>query len=102
MSPLTLPFWTESLRQPSSSSDKGKDHQQQLLDSNGSNGGSSNENSVIFGHSPTSSVKRMRLLPPPSERLMVYVRQDGDDAFTPLHLVPPTREGLLSAVRAQN
>ena len=33
-------------------------------------------------------VKRYKLEPPPqSERVMIYVRQDSEEAFTPLHLV---------------
>lgn len=42
--------------------------------------------------------KRSRLTPPLSERLMLYVRQDGEDVYTPLHLVPPSTVGLLSAI----
>jgi len=42
--------------------------------------------------------KRMRLMPPASERLMLFVKQEPEDSFTPLHLVPPTTLGLLSAV----
>lgn len=42
--------------------------------------------------------KRMRLLPPVNERLMIYIRQEPEEAFTPLHLVPPSTLGLLSAV----
>jgi len=30
---------------------------------------------------------------------MIYVRQENELAFTPLHLVPPTSLGLLDAVR---
>jgi len=70
------------------------------------NGHSSSENSLHETHqifpaspSPCSSLKRMRVLPPPSQRLMIYVRQEGEEAFTPLHLVPPSRETLLKAVR---
>lgn len=43
-------------------------------------------------------LKRLRTIPPPSERLMVFVRQEGEDIFTPVHLVPPTTLGLLAAV----
>ncbi|KAG7159077.1 grainyhead-like [Homarus americanus] len=41
--------------------------------------------------------KRSRLTPPLTERLMLYVRQDGEDVYTPLHLVPPSTVGLRSA-----
>ncbi|CAG0881525.1 unnamed protein product [Cyprideis torosa] len=33
------------------------------------------------------------------ERLMLYVRQDGEDVYTPLHLYPPTVVGLLNAIQ---
>lgn len=36
--------------------------------------------------------------PPHNERVMLYVRQDGDEVYTPLHVVPPTTQGLLNAV----
>lgn len=37
---------------------------------------------------------------PPSlnERVMLYVRQESEDVYTPLHVVPPTTVGLLNAV----
>ncbi|GBP36545.1 Protein grainyhead [Eumeta japonica] len=38
--------------------------------------------------------------PPLSERVMLYVRQDADDVYTPLHVAPPTTQGLLHAVSA--
>ncbi|XP_063395142.1 protein grainyhead isoform X1 [Cydia fagiglandana] len=36
--------------------------------------------------------------PPLSERVMLYVRQDTDDVYTPLHVAPPTTQGLLHAI----
>ncbi|KAK3894168.1 hypothetical protein Pcinc_002053 [Petrolisthes cinctipes] len=42
--------------------------------------------------------KRSRLTPPPAERLMLYVRQEGEDVYTPLHLVPPSTVGLRTAI----
>ncbi|XP_052738848.1 protein grainyhead isoform X5 [Bicyclus anynana] len=43
--------------------------------------------------------KRARTSTPPlSERVMLYVRQDTDDVYTPLHVVPPTTQGLLHAI----
>jgi len=44
------------------------------------------------------SAKRPRLIPPVTERIMVYVRQETEDVYTPLHLVPPTVTGLISAI----
>lgn len=43
-------------------------------------------------------MKRPRMTPPLNERVMLYVRQDNDDVYTPLHVVPPTQIGLLNAV----
>lgn len=47
---------------------------------------------------PPPPIKRQRMTPPLSERVMLYVRQDNEDVFTPLHVVPPTLGGLLNAV----
>jgi hypothetical protein len=46
-------------------------------------------------------IKRQRITPPLSERVMLYVRQDNEDTYTPLHVVPPTTNGLISAVSCQ-
>ncbi|XP_073812403.1 grainy head isoform X9 [Musca autumnalis] len=42
-------------------------------------------------------MKRGRMTPPTSERVMLYVRQENEDVYTPLHVVPPTTIGLLNA-----
>lgn len=44
------------------------------------------------------ALKRGRITPPTSERVMLYVRQENEDVYTPLHVVPPTTIGLLNAV----
>lgn len=36
--------------------------------------------------------------PPHNERVMLYVRQEGEEVYTPLHVVPPSTQGLLNAV----
>ncbi|XP_031335956.1 protein grainyhead isoform X3 [Photinus pyralis] len=36
--------------------------------------------------------------PPLNERVMLYVRQESEDIYTPLHVVPPTTVGLLNAI----
>ncbi|XP_063821536.1 protein grainyhead isoform X2 [Ostrinia nubilalis] len=47
--------------------------------------------------------KRARTSTPPlSERVMLYVRQDTDEVYTPLHVAPPTTQGLLHADYGQN
>uniref|UniRef100_A0A8D8KV51 Protein grainyhead n=2 Tax=Culex pipiens TaxID=7175 RepID=A0A8D8KV51_CULPI len=43
-------------------------------------------------------IKRQRMTPPLNERVMLYVRQDNEDIYTPLHVVPPTTVGLLNAI----
>lgn len=43
-------------------------------------------------------IKRQRITPPLTERVMLYVRQDNEDVYTALHVVPPTTNGLISAV----
>ncbi|CAG0912897.1 unnamed protein product [Notodromas monacha] len=64
--------------------------------------GAPTPHSALGQHPMTISVppptKRAKLSPSPSDRLMLYVRQDGEDAYTPLHLCPPTLVGLLNAV----
>ena len=36
---------------------------------------------------PPPPEKRLKLLPPSTERIMIYVRQETEDAYTALHLV---------------
>jgi transcription factor CP2-like protein len=38
------------------------------------------------------------MIPPLSERIMIYVRQETEDVYTPLHLVPPSVTGLITAI----
>lgn len=45
--------------------------------------------------------KRARLMPPTDQRIMIYVRQETESAFTPLHLVPPTVPGLIRAIESK-
>ncbi|XP_071748149.1 protein grainyhead isoform X3 [Lepeophtheirus salmonis] len=59
------------------------------------------------GQSPNSTLlvlppeKRPKLIPPLSDRIMIYVRQETEDAYTPLHLIPPTVTGLIRAVETK-
>lgn len=46
-----------------------------------------------------ASIKRQRMSPM-CDRVMLYVRQESEDIYTPLHVVPPTTTGLLNAVSA--
>lgn len=47
-----------------------------------------------------ASIKRQRMSPM-CDRVMLYVRQENEDIYTPLHVVPPTTTGLLNAVRGK-
>ncbi|XP_050313252.1 protein grainyhead isoform X2 [Anthonomus grandis grandis] len=75
------------------------DKKENILDSS-----LSTENSVF-----SPPLKRTKLMsqssagpPPLNERVMLYVRQDNDDVYTPLHVVPPTTQGLLNAHYSQD
>ncbi|CAD7015213.1 unnamed protein product [Ceratitis capitata] len=46
-------------------------------------------------------LKRGRMTPPTSERVMLFVRQENEDIYTPLHGVPPTTIGLLNAIESK-
>ncbi|XP_025834270.1 protein grainyhead isoform X2 [Agrilus planipennis] len=69
--------------------------------------GSLNTDGNLFSPPP----KRAKILssgpsstgpPPLNERVMLYVRQDSEDIYTPLHVVPPSTQGLLNADYSQN
>ena len=63
---------------------------------NGGLGGTGGVVEDVF--TPHAPHKRTRLTPPMAERIMLYVKRDGEKIYTPLHLVPPTTVGLLNAV----
>ncbi|CAB0000972.1 unnamed protein product [Nesidiocoris tenuis] len=46
----------------------------------------------------TPPIKRPKMIPPLNERVMLYVRQESEEVYTPLHVVPPTTTGLLNAI----
>ncbi|XP_075215514.1 grainy head isoform X2 [Lycorma delicatula] len=50
---------------------------------------------TVFSSPP---LKRPKMVPPLNERVMLYVRQDAEEVYTPLHVVPPTTTGLLNAI----
>lgn len=65
--------------------------------------GSMNTDGAMF----SPPLKRTKLMsggpgsagpPPLNERVMLYVRQESEEVYTPLHVVPPTTVGLLNAV----
>ena len=45
--------------------------------------------------------KRPRIFPPTNERIMIYVKQETEDAFTALHVKPPTAQGLIGAIESK-
>ena len=56
------------------------------------------QNGVSNGTDPMSNdVKRRKTVPPTDTRMVVYVRQENEEIYTPLHLVPPTVPGLARA-----
>jgi len=46
-------------------------------------------------------IKRRKTIPPPETRMVVYVRQENEEIYTPLHLVPPTVPGLARAIESK-
>lgn len=75
-------------------SDNGDPPRKELCGAGLSNGSMDSPMTDVFSHVS----KRSRLTPPLTERLMLYVRQDGEDVYTPLHLVPPSTVGLRTAI----
>eukprot|EP00092_Neocalanus_flemingeri_P033274 GFUD01036185.1.p1 GENE.GFUD01036185.1~~GFUD01036185.1.p1 ORF type:complete len:626 (+),score=183.78 GFUD01036185.1:84-1961(+) len=60
--------------------------------------------SILKSNSTVSAqpeAKRRKVLPPPETRMVVYVRQENEEIFTPLHLVPPTVPGLARAIETK-
>ncbi|GAB6029865.1 hypothetical protein CHUAL_005573 [Chamberlinius hualienensis] len=51
-------------------------------------------------HAPPA--KKPKVVPSPNERVMLYIRQEEEEVFTPLHLVPPSLVGLASADNSEN
>lgn len=51
---------------------------------------------TVFSSPPP--MKRSKIIPSLNERVMLYVRQENEDVYTPLHVAPPTTQGLLNAV----
>lgn len=50
---------------------------------------------------PLMDVKRRKTVPPTDTRMVVYVRQENEEIYTPLHLVPPTVPGLARAIESK-
>nr|XP_023023836.1 protein grainyhead isoform X2 [Leptinotarsa decemlineata] len=68
-----------------------------LLDSSLSSDG--NVFSPPLKRTKLMSIGSSSTLPPPlNERVMLYVRQENEEVYTPLHVVPPTTTGLLDAI----
>ena len=66
-------------------------------------------NAVLKPHSPLEpgsgpclgDIKRRKTVPPSDARMVVYVRQENEEIYTPLHLVPPTVPGLARAIESK-
>lgn len=97
-----------------SSGSRGSPPEHNMLKLNGSTGSPSApdppllpSNAVVLSN-PTSLMsagplpeKRPKLYPPITERVMIYVRQETEDSYTALHLVPPTVPGLIRAIESK-
>ena len=44
---------------------------------------------------------RRKVVPPLDSRMVVYVRQENEEIYTPLRLVPPTVPGLARAIESK-
>ena len=44
---------------------------------------------------------RRKVVPPPDTRMVVFVRQENEEIYTPLHLTPPTVPGLARAIESK-
>ena len=75
-------------------------------------GGSAPPSGASSGGTPVSILKtssggvggqevRKKVLPPLESRMVVYVRQENEEIYTPLHLVPPTVPGLARAIESK-
>ena len=47
------------------------------------------------GIKQVTDLARRKAYPPSDTRMVVYVRQENEEIYTPLHLVPPTVPGIL-------
>jgi len=57
--------------------------------------------SLLKNNSVMQEPRRRKSFPPPETRMVVYVRQENEDIYTPLHLVPPTVPGLARAIETK-
>ena len=75
-------------------------------------GGSAPPSGASSGGTPVSILKtssggvggqevRKKVVPPLESRMVVYVRQENEEIYTPLHLVPPTVPGLARAIESK-
>ncbi|EPB65633.1 hypothetical protein ANCCEY_15300, partial [Ancylostoma ceylanicum] len=51
-----------------------------------------------LGYDGLSDMEPIAKRPRPSERIMLYVRKRDDQIYTPLHVIPPSLDGLAQAV----
>lgn len=48
------------------------------------------------GIKQVTDLARRKAYPPSDTRMVVYVRQENEEIYTPLHLVPPTVPGIIN------
>jgi len=53
------------------------------------------------GIKQVTDLARRKAYPPSDTRMVVYVRQENEEIYTPLHLVPPTVPGLARAIESK-
>jgi len=58
-------------------------------------------NGTLLGQITEPLPKRARIFPPTCDRIMIYVKQETEDAFTALHVKPPTAQGLIGAIESK-
>jgi len=77
--------------------------QQPAIASGGAGQGASSSSSGSVSVLKTNNLTepRRKVVPPPDTRMVVFVRQENEEIYTPLHLTPPTVPGLARAIESK-
>merc|ERR1711976_329613 len=75
--------------------------QQPAIATGGSSSTPSPGVSLLKSNNLTVAEQRRKLIPPPDTRMVVFVRQENEEIYTPLHLAPPTVPGLARAIESK-
>jgi len=67
----------------------------------GQGASSSSSGSVSILKTNNVTEPRRKVVPPPDTRMVVFVRQENEEIYTPLHLTPPTVPGLARAIESK-